>query len=86
MVDVQWKQVILDNKVTKYEISNNGEVRNGKTMKLLSIRIIPSGYKRTTLYINNKQRSILVHRLVAQGFVSKPENSKYVWLGRCAML
>ena len=58
-----------------YQISNNGQVRNIKTNKILIGDINSSGYKRVMLYAPNKKR-FFIHRLVAEYFCYKPSNYK----------
>lgn len=68
-----WKVLPIGNE--KYEISNYGRIKThylskeGRLMKTFSDRL---GYKRTQLSINNKNKSFLVHRLVALMFVPNP--------------
>lgn len=57
-----------------YEVSNLGRVRNIKTHKLVMQSVVVSGYKRVTLYKENKPKTKLVHRLVAETFLPNPNN------------
>ena len=57
-----------------YQISNNGQVKNIKTNKILT-GDINARYKRVILYIPNKKR-FFIHRLVAEHFCNKPLNYK----------
>lgn len=68
-----WKQY-LD---THYSISNDGQVRNDKTNKILS-QSTQQDYKHVTLNIDGKAKRMKVHRLVAQTFLENPENKPYV--------
>lgn len=72
-----WKKIIIDNIETNYSVSENGIVRNDNTNKILSQRI-QQGYCHVSLTINGKAKSCRVHRLVAQAFISNPENKPYV--------
>lgn len=58
-----------------YQISNNGQVKNIKTNKILTGDINSAGYKRVILYTPNKKR-FFIHRLVAEHFCNKPLNYK----------
>lgn len=58
-----------------YQISNNGQVKNIKTNKILIGDINSAGYKRVILYTPNKKR-FFIHRLVAEHFCNKPLNYK----------
>lgn len=53
----------------RYEVSNRGRIRNRKTGKLLTPQMRPDGYWMVALWIKNKARGRLVHRLVAIAFV-----------------
>lgn len=61
-----------------YSVSNYGEVRNNKTGKLMKLRKNEKGYLRTSLTKNGNQKSVRVHRLVAQAFIPNPENKPQV--------
>lgn len=54
--------------VFNLSVSNRGEVI-GPSGKILKNRISNSGYARVAVYIDGKQKSLLVHRLVADLFL-----------------
>lgn len=59
-----------------FEVSAQGEVRrNGKVKNQYKIN---SGYFAVSAYINGKQTTGLVHRLVASAFVPNPESKREV--------
>ena len=56
-----------------YRISNDGlvfSVRKGKVLKTSRC----NGYEIITLYVNNRAKTFLVHRLVADAFIPNPNN------------
>ena len=57
-----------------YKISNMGNVLSLKTNKLLKINKITNGYCAVQLCKNGKRKLFLVHRLVAEHFISNPNN------------
>ena len=57
-----------------YEISDKGEVRNYKTKKLIVGDKNNCGYYRVKLYNNNQKKTLYRHRLVAEAFISNPNN------------
>lgn len=73
-----------------YEVSSFGNVRafdkyvptKGGVLKMLRGRIlrpgIVSGYPRVLLHKNKVRKNLFVHRLVAQAFISNPENKPCV--------
>lgn len=65
---MEWKGVpSLDN---KYEVSSSGEVRNAKTKRVLHQYINRFGYKTMTVDpLPGVQKSVRVHRLVAEVFI-----------------
>ena len=64
-----WKTI--DN--TYYEVNENGEVRNVKSLKLLSQRKDKYGYYRVSIRnFGGKQKTYMIHRLVAKYFVKNP--------------
>jgi hypothetical protein len=52
-----------------YEVSDNGEVRNKKTGRVLKNSAAPIGYLRVNLRANNQSYTRYVHRLVALNFL-----------------
>ena len=54
---------------TRYEVSNQGRVRNAHTDKVLRPRTIKEGYQIVDLYYKGQRKSCKVHKLVATAFV-----------------
>lgn len=71
-----WKDIIGYEGL--YQISNFGRVksfpRRGTTTKILKPRINRQGYLLVDLCKNAKSKRFPLHRLVAQAFISNPEN------------
>jgi hypothetical protein len=61
-----------------YSVSSFGRVRNDKTNKYISLCLGNNGYYRCHLWNNNKQKTFLIHRLVATAFIDNPENKPQV--------
>ena len=57
-----------------YQVSNLGRVKTIKTNKIRKLEKVRSGYLRVMLYKNNKSERFLVHRLVAEAFISNPNS------------
>lgn len=75
------KEIVIWKKVMgyeKYEVSNNGEVRNYITKNEKSINDHNSGYLATTFCKNGKPKTFLLHRLVALHFIDNPENKRCI--------
>lgn len=53
-----------------YDISTEGRVRNRKTGKILKTNISKNGYERVTLSENGITKTINVHKLVADTYIS----------------
>ena len=62
----------------KYEVSNLGKVRNIKSGRVLKPRLQNNGYLMLCLYKNNKQKNLLLHRIVATAFIDNPEGKPQV--------
>lgn len=65
----------------KYEVSNFGRVRSKNQFGQYNIKEIyttDGGYPIVQLNYKTKNKTILVHRLVAQAFIDNPENKKVV--------
>lgn len=56
-----------------YQISNLGNVKSLITNKILKYAIDGNGYKHIAL-CKNGQRSFRIHKLIANAFISNPEN------------
>ena len=54
---------------TRYEVSNQGRVRNAHTGLVLRPRKVSHGYRKVTLCYKGQQKHCLVHALVATAFV-----------------
>ena len=65
--------LIIDNQITQYLISEQGEIKNIKTNKILK-GTIRNGYQMIKLTINQIKKDYLVHRLVAITFLENPLN------------
>lgn len=68
---------------SNYMISNLGNVKSlnykgGKREKILKLYINNSGYALVNLTKNGKQKTYLVHRLLAQTFIPNPENKPHI--------
>ena len=61
-----------------YEVSNLGRVRNIKSGRILKPQLRRDGYLRHCLYENNKQKNLLLHRIVATAFIDNPEGKPQV--------
>lgn len=71
----QWKII---NGFEGYEVSNQGNVRNVMTNRILKNRDHKCGYLQVVLYKDRKQKVKYVHRLVAEAFVPNPEGKEQV--------
>jgi hypothetical protein len=69
-----WKRINITN--GKYEISNNGDVRNSKKKNILKQNLNSCGYKYVGIRINgNKNKTMFfIHRLLALYFIENPNN------------
>lgn len=72
-----WKKIFVESKETAYSVSDNGEVRNDNTNRLLKQQN-QNGYCHCTLTIDGHPKRCRVHRLVAEYFVENPDNKPYV--------
>lgn len=72
-----WKQI---KNFSKYEVSDDGYVRNKETQKLISQKSLDKdGYPTVKLYDDNGiRKKVYVHRLVAETFIPNPDNLKSV--------
>ena len=68
----QWKQI---DDFPNYEVSNQGQVRNKKTLRILK-QSFSNNYAYCNLYNNGSHKRVTIHRLVAKAFVPL-ENGQY---------
>lgn len=61
-----------------YQVSNEGRVKSFYTNKILTPVDDGQGYLRVRLYKNKEWKSIRVHRLVANAFISNPYNKPQI--------
>lgn len=61
-----------------YEVSDQGEVRNAKTKKLLSLKKKIRGYVYVHLHQDGKSKVVTVHRLIASAFIPNPNSLETV--------
>lgn len=68
-----WKVI---NKYPKYEVNENGNIRNVRTKKILKPEVCKKwGYLRVRLYVNEREsKHELIHRIVAKTFITNPKN------------
>lgn len=69
----EWKQIT---DFPKYEVSNNGQIRNSKGQILKAQANTKNNYFQVLLWKDSKAKCCYVHRLVAEAFVSKELHPK----------
>ena len=68
------KDIIIDGKITNYEVSDDGKIFNKKTGRELKGTYKTNEYHTVMLMIDGKSKIFLVHRLIAQAFIDNPNN------------
>ena len=71
----QWRKVISND---IYSVSDDGQVRNDKTGRILKPSINSCGYLFVQLKENGKQHIALIHRLVCIAFIENKDNKPQV--------
>lgn len=67
-----WKNIV---NFENYLISDKGEIKSIKTGKIMKPWLNETGYLTITLKnIYGKRKTFKIHRLVAQAFISNPDN------------
>ena len=83
IIDVVWKQLILDGELLNYDISNTGKYRDhstGKIYKLSTVQGMKNTYEFAYIRLNSgKMYRTGIHRLVAIMFIPIPK--KYIDAG-----
>jgi len=70
-----WKEIYL---YPMYIISSNGEIKNIKTKRSLSICDDSKWYKLVTLYNKLWRKTHYIHRLLWQSFIPNPDNKTQI--------
>lgn len=68
---MQWKKI---DGFPNYSVSDDGQVRNDKSGRILKLHLNGSGYLQVGLSRNGKLYMRCVHKLVALAFIPNPEN------------
>lgn len=66
------KKIVIDGKETRYSVSDDGKIYNDKTGRELKGTYTTNEYHSIQLRIDNKSRTFMVHRLVAEAFCENP--------------
>lgn len=66
------------NGFSNYSIDENGIVKNIFTGRIIKPHTDKKGYKRIGLKVGNSRKKFYVHRLVANTFISNPQNKATV--------
>ena len=74
----KWSKIMIDGVESNYLISNTGRVVNVSNGYELSPSLDKDGYLRVGLMHKFKQKSCIVHRLVAEAFIPNPDNKPQV--------
>ena len=75
----KWKPLIIDNEISKYEISDFGRIKsfhNPKKVKILKSYETNSGYQTICLVHKKRKIWVLLHRIVAIHFIPLPKYLK----------
>ena len=75
-MDTVWKDVVGFEEL--YEVSCQGKIRNKNNGRLLNGWTIKKGYIQVALRKNKKSYFMLVHRIVAEAFISNPDRKEFV--------
>lgn len=70
-----WKKI---DGFENYSISDDGQVRNDTSMKVLKPSLNNKGYPMVNLWKNNKGYWKLIHRLIALAFIPNPEGKPQI--------
>ena len=69
VLSMEWRKIADKN---TYSVSENGDIRNDKTGRILKQRTGTSGYNQ--IMLGRKTIPLYVHRIVAKAFIPNPNN------------
>jgi hypothetical protein len=81
MENIVWKDVPIEEFKNSYEVSNTGEIRNKKTLKIKATQFGSTGYITTRLDVGSCKKTIQLHSIIAQAFlkpIEEKENKKII--------
>lgn len=67
-----WKNI--ENYKDIYSVSTNGDIYSHSWKRIMVGKINKNGYRQIILCSNNKRKTKLVHRIVAETFIENPNN------------
>ena len=76
--NIIWKNVPIEEFKNSYEVSNDGQIRNKKTLKIKSTQLGSTGYITTRLDIGSCKKTVQIHSLVAKTFLEPIEEKEEV--------
>lgn len=79
MCDREWKTIWVNNKKSNYIANVHGDVKNVSTGKMKTKMITNKGYYTVSIWINNKNYILFVHRIIMCLFVPIPQ--EYIDMG-----
>lgn len=80
MTDIVWKTLVYQgNEYIKFEISNDGQLRNTKTGHVYKTCINKKGYEQVCVSLGSKnKKAFKIHKAVAETFIPNPDCKQQV--------
>ena len=81
MSNITWKTLVYNGETyDKFEISNNGQLKNVETGTIYKQHINKEGYNQVCVSLGgrNKKKVFKIHKAVAETFIENPENKNTV--------
>lgn len=81
MSEIVWKTLIYQGNIfDRFEVSNNGQIRNAITKRIYKLHLNKTGYFQVCVSLGSRKKKKIfrIHKAVAETFIPNPDNKETV--------